>query len=94
VFAKLQENLVADSLTKRDVISSRAIQDKSTPVVVISSGEQIRKDREWQDKQRDLTHLTDNLEDWDVTKDAPHRVWDTLEGRELIEKRLKKLAKL
>ncbi|KAK0656115.1 hypothetical protein B0T16DRAFT_29070 [Cercophora newfieldiana] len=94
VFAKLQESLVADSLTKRDVISSRAIQDKSTPVVVISSGDQIRRDSEWEDKQRDLTHLTNNLADWDVVKDSPHRVWDTLEGRELIEKRLKKLAKL
>jgi hypothetical protein len=50
IFAKLQESLVGNSLTKRDVIASRAIQDKSTPVVVISSGEQIRRDREWQDK--------------------------------------------
>lgn len=50
IFAKLQESLVADSLTKRDVASSRAIQDKDTPVVVISSGKQLRKDREWEDK--------------------------------------------
>ncbi|KAK0633428.1 hypothetical protein B0T14DRAFT_417116 [Immersiella caudata] len=94
IYAKLQESLVGNSLTKRDVISSRAIQDRNTPVVVISSGEQIQRDREWQDKQRDLTHLTNNLEDWDIVKDAPHRVWDTIGGRESIEKRLKKLAKL
>jgi len=50
IFAKLQESLVADSLTKRDVVSSRAIQNKDTPLVVISSGQQIRKDREWEDK--------------------------------------------
>lgn len=53
VFAKLQESLVAESLTKRDVASSRAIQDKDTPLVVISSGRQIRKDRDWEDKVRD-----------------------------------------
>ena len=45
-------------------------------------------------QQRDLTHLTNNLEDWDVVKNAPHQVWTTLEGRQLIEKRLRKLAKL
>ena len=50
IFAKLQESLVADSLTKRDVVSSRAIQDKKTALVVISSGQKIRKDREWEDK--------------------------------------------
>jgi hypothetical protein len=93
IFAKLQESLVADSLTKRDVVSSRAIQDKKTALVVISSGQKIRKDREWEDKQRDLTHLTLNLEDWDIVDDAPHRVWDTLSGREMMEKRLKKLVK-
>jgi hypothetical protein len=50
IFAKLQESLVADSLTKRDVVSSRAIQDKDTPLVVISSGQKLRKDSEWEDK--------------------------------------------
>lgn len=50
IFAKLQENLVAESLTRRDVVSSRAIQDKETRLAVISSGKQIRSDREWEDK--------------------------------------------
>ncbi|KAM7189982.1 hypothetical protein V8F20_009916 [Naviculisporaceae sp. PSN 640] len=92
IFAKFQESLVAASLTKRDVVSSRAIQYKDTPLVLISSGEQMRRDSEWEAKQRDLSHLTDNLKYWDVIKKAPHRVWDTLEGREMIEKRLKKLV--
>lgn len=50
IFAKLQESLVANSLTRRDVVSSRAIQNKKTPLVVISSGHEIRKDWEWEDK--------------------------------------------
>lgn len=50
IFAKLQESLVAKSLTRRDVVSSRAIQDRDTPVVVISSGQKIRKDSDWEDK--------------------------------------------
>ncbi|KAK1781126.1 hypothetical protein QBC45DRAFT_390905 [Copromyces sp. CBS 386.78] len=94
IFAKLQESLVANSLTRRDVVSSRTIQYKTTPVVVVTSGVQMRKDSEWESKQRDLTQLTSNLEDWDIVDQAPHQVWRTLEGREMIEKRLKKLARL
>lgn len=124
IFAKLQESLVANSLTRRDVVSSRTIQYKTTPVVVVTSGLQMRKDSEWESKvchdapiarriffaavrrkafadvniyhtqQRDLTHLTSNLEDWDIVDQAPHQVWRTLEGREMIEKRLMKLVRL
>lgn len=125
IFAKLQESLMA-GLSKREVESSRVIQRKDVPLVVISSGEQMRRDNEWEDKvgsarstqsrgflvhsppyflglladwinvkqQRDLSHLTGNLEDWDVVDDAPHQVWQTLKGREVMERRLRKLAKL
>lgn len=90
-FAKLQESLVADTLTKRDVISSRTIQYQDTPLVLISSAVMIRRDSEWRERQRDLTHLTRKLKHWDVVE-APHQVWETLEGREAIEKRLKELS--
>ena len=50
IFAKLQESLVATSLTKRDVASSRTIQLKDTPLVLISSGVQMRRDSEWEAK--------------------------------------------
>lgn len=33
-----------------------------------------------------------NLEDWDIVDDAPHRVWDTPSGREMMERRLQKLV--
>lgn len=92
IFAKLQESLVADSLTKRDVASSRAIQDPDVPVVIISSAINVRTDRQWEAKQRDLTHLTDNLHDWDIVNKAPHQVWKTLDGREIIERRIKQLV--
>ncbi|KAI0125927.1 hypothetical protein BJ170DRAFT_582943 [Xylariales sp. AK1849] len=92
VFTKLQENLVATSLTKRDVATSRAIQYKDTPLTVISSGEQVRADGVWEKKQRDLTHLTNKLQHWDIVDKAPHRVWDTMEGRQIIEKRLNQMV--
>ncbi|ROT36770.1 mitochondrial integral membrane protein [Sodiomyces alkalinus F11] len=93
IFAWLQEGLVADSLTRRDVESARAIQREDTPVTVISSGVKMRRDRRWEDKQRGLTHLTRNTQHWDVVDEAPHRVWETYEGRKKIEKRLRQLVR-
>jgi pimeloyl-ACP methyl ester carboxylesterase len=92
IFAKLQENLVADSLTKRDVTSSRAIQYQDTPLVLVSSGVELRRDSEWESAQRDLSHLTKNLQHWDIVGNAPHQVWKTLEGRDIIEKRMRQLV--
>ncbi|EUC36617.1 hypothetical protein COCVIDRAFT_100096 [Bipolaris victoriae FI3] len=91
--AQLQENLVADSLTKNEVSAARNIQSSNTPLVVVSSGIEVRKNSEWERKQKDLTHLTDNLVSWDVVNKAPHQVWQTLEGRSVMEKRLKQLVK-
>ncbi|TVY14623.1 Uncharacterized protein LARI1_G006160 [Lachnellula arida] len=91
--AKLQESLVADSLTKSEVSSARTIQLDNIPLVVISSGINVRKDSEWEKKQRDLTHLTNKLVAWDIVNKAPSEVWSTFEGREIIEKRLKELVK-
>lgn len=88
---QLQENLVANSLTKNEVSQARNIQDRSTPLVVISSGINVRKDSEWEKKQKDLTTLTDNLLGWAVVQGAPHEVWRTYEGRQTMEKWLGKL---
>jgi pimeloyl-ACP methyl ester carboxylesterase len=93
IFAKLQESLVLDSFTKREVQSSRQIQERDTPLVVVSSGKQIKRNPQWEKKQRDLTKLTDELRHWDIVDNAPHHVWETLEGRDKIEKRLKQLLK-
>ncbi|KAF1942638.1 mitochondrial integral membrane protein-like protein [Clathrospora elynae] len=91
--AQLQENLVADNLSKNEVSSARNIQSSDTPLVIVSSGIEVRKDSEWERKQKDLTTLTENLVSWDVVNKAPHMVWSTLEGRTVMEKRLKQLVK-
>ena len=91
--AQLQENLVADSLTKSEVSQARNIQSRNTPLVVVSSGIEAKKSSEWEAKQRDLTTLTDKLIGWDVVNGAPHKVWETLEGRTILEQRLKQLVK-
>jgi pimeloyl-ACP methyl ester carboxylesterase len=92
--AQLQENLVADSLSKNEVVSARNIQSVDTPLVVVSSGIRTRSDREWERKQEDLTKLTERLVHWDVVNKAPHEVWKTLDGRTVMEKRLKKLVEV
>ena len=91
--AKLQENLVANSLTKNEVSQARNIQSRKTPLVVVSSGINVRKDEEWERKQRDLTKITDKLLSWDVVNAAPHEVWKTLGGRQILEKRLGELVR-
>jgi len=90
--AKLQESLVANSLTRDEVRSSRNIQIKDTPLALISSGIEVKRDTEWEQKQRDLSHLTNKLVSWDIVNKAPAEVWTTLNGREVIEKRLKELV--
>ncbi|KAI4766646.1 hypothetical protein E4T51_00399 [Aureobasidium sp. EXF-12344] len=91
--AQLQENLVADSLTKNEVASARTIQTPDVPLVIISSSISNRRDSEWERKQRDLTKLTENLISWDVVNKAPHEVWRTLDGRNVMDKRLKDIVK-
>lgn len=90
--SKLQENLVADSLTKNEVSQARTIQSRKTPLVIVSSGIEVGRNDEWHRKQEDLTTLTDNLVSWDVVDAAPHDVWTTLEGRSILEKRLGELV--
>ncbi|KAF2753257.1 hypothetical protein EJ05DRAFT_533717 [Pseudovirgaria hyperparasitica] len=90
--AQLQENLVADSLSKNEVVSARAIQSQSVPVVVVSSGIKVKTDSEWEKKQEDLSKLTKNLVAWDSVKKAPHQVWKTYDGRQTMEKDLKLLV--
>lgn len=92
ISAKLQESLVAKSLSKRDVAASRAIQYQDVAVSVISSGDKIKESSEWERKQRDLGKITHNLKHWDIVDKAPHQVWKTLQGREMMEKRLKALV--
>jgi hypothetical protein len=89
--ARLQENLVANSFTKNEVSAARHIQTPDTPLVVISSGIEVRRDSEWERKQRDLTHLSDKLVAWDIVNKAPHEVWETFEGRQVMEQRLGQL---
>jgi len=91
--AKLQESLVADSLTKTEVGTARTIQNNKTPFALVSSGIEVRRDSTWDSKQRDLSHLTNRLLSWDVVNKAPHEVWKTLEGREIMEKRLGELVR-
>lgn len=91
--AQLQENLVATSLTKNDVAAARTIQGRDLPLVVVSSGINVRSDREWEEGQQKSTNITDHLLDWSVVNKAPHQVWKTLKGREEMEAGLAKIVK-
>lgn len=90
--AKLQENLVARSITASEISTAQHVQMPGTPLVVVSSGIEVHKNEQWAKKQEALTSITDNLKNWDVVKGAPHEVWRSPEGRRVLEKRLKDLV--
>jgi pimeloyl-ACP methyl ester carboxylesterase len=91
--ARLQENLVAGSLTRSEVNSARAVQDERTPLVVVSSGVECAGDAEWREKQEDSTRITKRLLGWVVVPDAPHEVWRTEKGRAALDEGLARLLK-
>lgn len=91
--AKLQENLVAESITSSEIGTARHVQMPNTALMVVSSGDETDKDDKWKERQEDLTKITKNLKEWDVVKGAPHEVWRSSEGRYVLEKRLRQLVK-
>ena len=91
--AKLQEALVATSLTRTEIGQARNIQEKNVSLVVISSGIQYRRNSDWAEKQEAMTKITNNLVAWDVVKHAPHNVWESFEGRKTIESRIGQLVR-
>ncbi|KAF8469640.1 hypothetical protein BDZ91DRAFT_655158 [Kalaharituber pfeilii] len=90
--AKLQENLVATTYTLKEITTARVILPRNIPIAVVSSGERVKRDQKWYELQGDLSKLSDKLINWDVVDRAPHEVWKTLEGRAVLEKRLRQLA--
>lgn len=90
--AKLQESLVAVTMTAAEVQSARHIQMGQTPVVVVSSGKEMQSDPQWAERQEDLSHITNKLLSWDVVHEAPHEVWSIPEGRQVLEQRLRDIV--
>ncbi|KAF3906200.1 hypothetical protein ABW20_dc0101351 [Dactylellina cionopaga] len=92
--AKLQESLAANTFSRSEIATSRAILGRDIPLVVLSSGEGVKRDSEWDEAQKEMTGVTDNLLYWDIVNKAPHKVWESAEGWELMSKRIGKLVDL
>lgn len=90
--AKLQESLVATTYTHNEIVTAKVILPRDVPLAVVSSGDRVKKDQRWYEAQSDLSGLSDKLLGWDIVDNAPHDVWRTLEGRKILEKRLKQLV--
>lgn len=85
--AKLQENLVAGSMTASEIRSASQVPMPDTPLVIVSSGVEM-KNRDWAKGQKDLTSITDDLKAWDIIDGAPHEVWRADEGQKVLRRRL------
>lgn len=92
--SKFQESLSANSFTKAEITTARAILPRNIPLVVVSSGRSVKRSQDWDEKQKDLTKITDDLISWDIVNKAFHNVWEDPEGYEVLSKRIKSLLKL
>ncbi|KAK6363105.1 hypothetical protein TWF730_000550 [Orbilia blumenaviensis] len=90
--AKLQESLAANTFTKPEVSTSKAILSRKIPLVVVSSGEGVKRDHRWDWAQKEASELTDNLLHWDIVNKAGHKVWETADGWKVMSKRIEKLV--
>ncbi|KAJ6264636.1 hypothetical protein Dda_0785 [Drechslerella dactyloides] len=92
ISAKLQESLAANTFTKAEITTSRETLERKIPLVVVTSGENVKTDERWSRWQKGMTKVTDNLISWDIVSKAPHRVWETPEGWNMLSKRIKQLV--
>lgn len=90
--AKLQESLVANSLTKQEVNSALAIQGMDHPLAVLSSGIMADRDREWAHRQKDLCDMSEKSIGCETVPGAPHEIWKSSKGRVLIEEYMGELV--
>lgn len=97
ITAWLQESLVEGGFTRGEIEGAREILPGETPVVVVSSGKKVEKDRGWREGQRGLVAWFERrkgLKGWDVVNGAGHEVWKDEEGKEVLRRRLGELMKL
>ncbi|KAK6349913.1 hypothetical protein TWF696_006173 [Orbilia brochopaga] len=94
ISAKLQESLAANTFTKAEISTARETLERKVPLVVVSSGESVKRDERWDRWQQDMTKITDHLIAWDIVSKAPHRVWETQAGVDALTKRVAQLVDL
>jgi pimeloyl-ACP methyl ester carboxylesterase len=95
ILAKLQESLVAETLTRREVERSRAMQARDIPFALVSSGDKMDADSGWKKGQENMRDMTDELVAWDIVKGVPRRrnIWDDEKGRRVVLQRLGELVR-
>jgi len=94
--ARLQQTLVADSLTFNDAVASQTILERSSiPLVVVSGGAACDSDSRWCDGQKEATQATGNLLGWEVVKSVGigKDVWENEDGGKVLKKWVKKLVR-
>jgi len=94
--ARLQQTLVADSLTYNDAVAAQTILSRgSIPLAIVSGGDKCAKDGRWCDGQKESTGNTGNLLGWDVVKGiaSDKEVWEEEKGGKVLKQWIKKLVR-
>ncbi|KAL2314728.1 Hydrolase [Schizosaccharomyces pombe] len=87
VKSKIEESLTGPSFSRYELQSAQSVLPKDLPVSVISAGKSMKRFKKWPDEQRQLSKLTQRTV-WDIVNNAPHDVWLSDDGGDLIMKRL------
>lgn len=86
--ARLQEQVVAQSLSYNDVLlSNNIIKNSDISISVISSKYSIKESLNWGNWQRTLTKLTsssDSRDEW-IISEAGHYIWKTPQGKKDLQ---------
>ncbi|CCG83784.1 protein of unknown function [Taphrina deformans PYCC 5710] len=90
--ARLQESL-AVALTRNEMLAARAILPKDVPVTVLAAGKDVKRSKVWEEKQIDLSHITDEGKLIIVDHVNHEDILTRPEGKELLRKELSDLVK-
>lgn len=90
--ARLQESL-ATVLTRNELIAARAILPSDIRVTVVAAGKEIKRSKTWEEKQVDLSHITDEGSLVIVDHVDHSDILFRPEGHEVLRKELAKLVK-
>lgn len=89
---RLQESL-STGMSYNEVLAARAILPASVPITVVAAGKETKRSKEWEEKQLDLSHLSEKGH-YVVVDHVDHSdILTRVEGREVLRKQLADLVK-
>ncbi|RLV89497.1 putative vacuolar membrane protein [Spathaspora sp. JA1] len=85
---RCQEQLTSSILSYNEVVN---INISDIPISVISSDYMIKKSLNWGKWQREITRLSNKLNEWVIAENSDHFIWKSAKGRKELQQLLLRL---